>query len=683
MEQDTTIITPSINPRFYHIILLLIIILSAGIRLSALNRTVRWDEARNLQQFAQRPPSEFLFDFSDTNNHFLNSLMMHIEYRLLGNDEDWKIRIHVFVIGVLVTIATYYVGKELYDADVGLMASALSSVMYLLVEFSINARGYIIITLIYLLMIILINRLKIQTNRRGWIAIGVLSALGFYVSPIFLYSMGTLGVWMVLSILIENKGQQRRRIFIHFIGSMILGGILTLLYYIPVLMITYSTPTDYSESYIYRLSQPLENEAFFSGILPDAAKKLFDITHNGMTLPIIMMCGLGLFIAVIFHYKISKNRVPLFFAIVLWLSLQLIVQQTYILERTFTFLMPLYAIWIASGLISLAHFITRYRIPRFVIAISLSLIFTVSITYQLVSRQLLIQAVITAAMPNGREVAKILPNLIEPEDTVLLESRYSAILEYYFEKDNTSYSMIGFHPLVAEFFDEWDFSKSLYLLGTQDIIASLLMRKLPDQNFVFEPLIRITDNYNLYEIKRIPPTLEPLTNTSEVEMLWYVGKDSVTYDVDEKQTLIFDMYGNHWKILRYLHGQHWQDYQLSARIKIAETSYNFEDLLIHFRKVDGSNYSLGVNAGDESAGGGIGFRKDLDGAYFGYISSIPFTIELNQWYDIVIDIEGDTFTAFINGEQILQTTDTSLTNGSIGFLSPPESRVQIADIHLE
>jgi hypothetical protein len=690
MEQDNTIFSPSIDPRFYPVVLLLIVILTMGIRLSAINRTVRWDEGRNLQQYAQRPLSEFLFDFSDTNNHFMNTLMLHIQYRLLGNDEDWKIRVHVFVIGVLVTIATYYAGKELYDADVGLMASALSSVIYMLVEFSINARGYIIITLIYLLMIILINRLKTQTNRRGWIAISVLSALGFFVSPAFLYSMGTLGVWMLLSILFENKGQHRRRVFIYFVGSMILGGILTLLYYIPVLYFTYRTSTEFNDSYIYRLAQPLTGRDFFTGVVPEVAGEMFELVHTGMTQPLIVMSVLGLLSAIIFHYKIGKNRVPLFAAIILWLTIQLSVQQTYIIERTFTFLMPVYVILIAAGWIALVRVVTLRRIPRILIAIIMSVVMVIPIGYQLVSRELLFNAWLTASMPYGREVVDVLPDFIEsvePDKIFLLKERYVRVLNYYFSRDGIHVSMKGINRRDDLFFEDWEVGESRYLIDGHYTRFSTLMKshliELPDPNFVIEPLMELSDHYYLYEVKRTPPTLKTITDIEQVELFWFVGEQGVSYEIDDDQNLIFDMYGDRWKILRYPQGDYWQDYRLSTRIKITETSYDFEELLINFRDNGESHYSLGLKASDDSSDGFIGLRVDVNGTFLGYFSTAIVDLELNRWYDIAIDIEENIFTVFIDGEQVLQGNDLLLTKGSIGFLSSPDAKVQLSDIRLD
>lgn len=687
MEHNNTTSTPSNNTRYYHILLLLIVVLAAGIRLSAINRTVRWDEGRNLQQFAQRLPVEFLFDFSDTNNHFLNSLMMHIQYRILGNDDDWKIRVHVFIVGLLVIIATFHAGKELYDADVGLMAAALSSVLYLLVEFSINARGYIIITLIYLLMIILINRMIKQSNRRGWIGIGVLSALGFYVSPIFLYSMGTLGVWMVLSILFENRGNQRRRNFTYFAGSMVLGALLTVMYYIPLFMRSYGSSTEFSDSYVYRLTQPLENRDFLTETIPQVAQTVIELVHTGMTLPIIAMTLTGLVIAIVFHCKIGTNRIPLPPAIVVWLTAQILIQQSYIVERSFTFLMPIYAILVAAGLIALVRFLTLRRIPRLPIAITLSLIMTLSIGYELVRNNTLFNAWITASMPYGGDVADLLPEILDEDDTVMLQARYVAVLNYYFKRDGIDVTMFAIDRRDNALLENWELGESRYLIDGDYLRFSDIMEDhsiaLPDQNFVFEPVMELTDNYYLFEVTRTQPEIKAIIDAEQVELFWYVGNQSVSYKLDEAQMLTFVLDGDTWKNFHYRYGDFWQDYRLSARIKIEEPSYDFEDLLIQFRNTDDSHYSLGLKVSSESGDGFLGLRLDFNGDLLGYFATTTVPLELNQWYDIAIDVDGDTFTIFIDDEQMLQANDLVLQQGAIGFLAPPDSTIQITDISLD
>jgi uncharacterized membrane protein len=690
MNQDNTIITPSINSRSYHVVLLLIVILAMGIRLSAINRIVRLDEARNMQQFAQRTPSEFLFDFSDTNNHFLNTLMLHIQYRLLGNDEDWKIRVHVFVIGILVTIATYYTGKELYDADVGLMASALSSVMFMLVEFSISARGYIIITLIYLVLIILINRMKTQANRRGWLIIGLLSGLGFLVSLAFLYPMGTLVVWAAVSILIENKGQLRRRIFLYFTGSMILGALLTAVYYILALVITFDSWEEFNTSYIMELAQSLDYQYLVSVIIPKTARVVFWYTHMGMSSLIIMMCVFGVFIATIFHYKLSKNRFPIIVATVVSVSVQILVQQSDIFQRVFTFLTPIYAILIAAGLITLVRFVTRDRISQFYIAIFLSLIMCVPITYQLISQEVLPHAGITGYMRNADGIAKMIQETLEPGDYLLSDFTSAKLVGYYLWRNNSDIK-VNIHMLLdKEYFTRWKLGGTRYVVDKPNITLLSLVNQwgnlITEDEITFEPVTALTDQIYLYSLT-IPPALPSMPTifdtNEEVEEHWYVGKQNISYDINEDQILTFDMFGDSWKIARYRYGGLWQDYRLATRIKITETSYDFEDLLIRFRENDESYYGLGIKVGDDSNDGFIGLRLEIDGIFLGYFSTAVVDLELNRWYDITVDIEGDTFTVYIGGEQVLQGNDSRLARGTISFLSPPDAKVQITNIRLE
>jgi hypothetical protein len=669
------------TPRIYHIILFLIVCLAVGVRLSAINRTMRWDEGRTFQQFAQRPPSEFLLDYSDPNNHFLNSLMMHIQYRLLGDDEDWKLRVHVLVIGVLVTIATYYTGKEIYDADVGLMASALSSVMYMLVEFSINARGYIAITLIFLLLIILINRMKTQANRRGWLTIGCLSALGFFVSPAFLYAIGTLGLWMILSILLENKGEHRRRILSYFVGAMVLGGVLTLIIYLPALIVTYGTVSALNQGDMIQYTRPVED--FFATILPTAAKEVFELMHTGMSPWLIFVSVVGMFIAMIFHNKLSKNRFPLFLAIPLWLGIQLSIQQTVIFERVFTFLTPIYAILISAGLISTARFLTRYRIKNVLLSSFLSMVLILPIAYQLVNQELLFTAWVTASMPYGRDVLEELQGMNSVHD-ILTESRYARVLEYYIRRDSLDFPLTGLTDKGV--FENWDEGQSYYFVGGIFLRFSTIIDyhdiQLPDHNFVFEPIQPLTEHYYLYKIKRIPPTLKEITSLEQVDVFWFINPQKILYSI-KNQSLEFNMFADQWKLFWYRYGKHWQDYDLSMRIKITEPSENFEDLLIQFRNADESNYSLGLNIGAGIDEGLIGFRLDVDNTYLGYLDFTPYSLVLNQWYDITIEVENDTFTAFIDGDQVLQTSDNIIKQGAIGFKAPPDAKVQIADIRLE
>lgn len=670
----------STQSRIRHLILLLIVVFAFGIRLSAINRTMRWDEGRTFQEFAKRPPAEFLLDYSDTNNHFLNSLIMHVQYRILGDEDDWKLRVHVLIIGIFVTVATYYTGRELYDEDVGLMASALSSVMYLLVEFSINARAYIIITLIFLILIILLNRMKTQASRRGWVSIGLLSALGFFVSPVFLYSVGILGLWVFISIILENQGEHRRRVMTYFIGAMILGAILTLLIYIPAFLTTYQDVSSFEQGTVAFYVQSVDN--FWDEIIPEALNNIFNLFHIGMSNLIIIVCLVGTMIAMLFHYKFSNNKFPLFLAIPVWLSTQLMVQQTVIFERAITFLAPLYAIWIAVGLIAIVRFITWYKLSTLLISIILSVVLVIPTAYTMVRDELLFKAWITASMPYGREIAEQLPD-IEYDQVVLSDGSYAAVLDYYVKRDNIDISLRMLNQNLLETLE----------LGDRLIIIEQNFARLPwmlkqyqltlaDSNFVLEPIRQLNDLYTLFELKRIPPTLKKVTDIEDVDTVWFTNLQKTSYTVDIDNTLIFDIDTDDWEIIRYRFGDHWQDYTLSSQINIKQSTEDFAELAIYLRDANDSYYSLEFNMGDEQIEGQLSFKFELDEVASGIISQASYPLELNQWYNIKVTIEGSTLTAFIDGVKILEATSYAIKQGSIAFLVPPKTKLELKDVQL-
>ena len=47
---------------------------------------------------------------------------------------------------------------------------------------------------------------------------------------------------------------------------------------------------------------------------------------------------------------------------------------------------------------------------------------------------------------------------------------------------------------------------------------------------------------------------------------------------------------------------------------------------------------------------------------------VPGGFGLNTWYTLRLSIVGSTLTAYINGTQVAQVTDTALTNGAVGLM---------------
>ena len=87
--------------------LLGLIIAAAFLRLVFIHQPMRFDESFTFWHFASKPLVVALSSYSAPNNHLFNTLLVHIAYRLLGN-EPWILRLPAFLAGVAIVPAVYF-----------------------------------------------------------------------------------------------------------------------------------------------------------------------------------------------------------------------------------------------------------------------------------------------------------------------------------------------------------------------------------------------------------------------------------------------------------------------------------------------------------------------------------------------------------------------------------------------
>jgi hypothetical protein len=109
----------------------------------------------------------------------------------------------------------------------------------------------------------------------------------------------------------------------------------------------------------------------------------------------------------------------------------------------------------------------------------------------------------------------------------------------------------------------------------------------------------------------------------------------------------------------------WTNYRLLAEIKVTDMQ-SWSDNFLYVRYLDANNhYRLAI----QETGGSRKFllQKRVGGVYSNLGSAVGVTFNANTWYDVAVDATGSTLTAYLNGVQILQRTDTSHTAGKIGL----------------
>lgn len=179
----------------------LLVLLFAGIvlvpglllRLRFLNGPANYDEAYSLLNYAQRPWYEAVSDYSSPNNHLLNSLLMHVCYRIWGQQE-WAMRLPVLAAGVALIAAVYLWGRSWWDERGALLAAGLVACAPMLVTYSTEARGYILVAIAVVTMDGVLGLARPGRTPLAWFAAWVSMVLGFWAMPTMLYAALGCGV---------------------------------------------------------------------------------------------------------------------------------------------------------------------------------------------------------------------------------------------------------------------------------------------------------------------------------------------------------------------------------------------------------------------------------------------------------------------------------------------------------
>lgn len=167
-------------------------------RLWFINLPLRYDEATTFIEYASRPLAVGISYYSAPNNHLLHTLLVGLATRLFGESEA-VIRLPALLAGWLAVAAAYLVFRLLYHRRAGLMAAAIAAGAPILVAFAVNARGYSLITLIFLLILALLAWLREHPHPAGWAAFAVLAALGLWSVPTMAFALATTTAWWLMS----------------------------------------------------------------------------------------------------------------------------------------------------------------------------------------------------------------------------------------------------------------------------------------------------------------------------------------------------------------------------------------------------------------------------------------------------------------------------------------------------
>ncbi len=331
-------------PSVFFAAVVVIVLIVAAVRAHELDGPIRYDESWTYVDFASKPLWVGLTSYWSTNNHLFHTLLAHLSTSVWGV-QPWTLRLPVFFAGVLVVAATYAVGRRLYSAASGLMASALAAGASWLIGYSANARGYMLVTLFFLLLLLLASSLRRKRSPRRWAQFAVCGALGLYSVPSMVYPLGIVVVWLGLSILLNQRIKGRSLLLRDFLVTLAAMALLTgLLYAAPLLT---------QRTYVPReLDLGSFNEQRFASALSTYQSVAEDV-WTSLNLPwnsLAALLGVGWLVAILVRPK-PRAEVSLPLAAALWLITVLFIATTNTYQRIWSFIQPLYLIVGSAGLV--------------------------------------------------------------------------------------------------------------------------------------------------------------------------------------------------------------------------------------------------------------------------------------------------------------------------------------------
>ena len=317
-------------------------------RLIYLDRPVFHDEAKTFYAFVSKSWVDTVSNYYVPNNHVFHSILSRICFLLLGTGE-WVFRLPVFISGCLALILCYLYARSFFNKNVAIILLALITNGIPLVSYSVNARGYMLITCCFLSLLLIVKELnKNSTNIVLCVAFIVVSSVGLWTAPVMAIPLLFVFYWFLLEGGLANIFVRAKKSFV----ALLLIGSLTVILYIPVIL----------RCGIGALtSNPYVKEQTLSTVLRSLFlyfSQYWDFLTTGYTSSMSYVFILLFFIGALYHV-FNSNSKNLFLALILSFGSVFFILKRLPFDRTLLFVYPVFWTFIATGIYYILRFVSN------------------------------------------------------------------------------------------------------------------------------------------------------------------------------------------------------------------------------------------------------------------------------------------------------------------------------------
>ena len=402
-------------------------------RLAVLWQPMRYDESVTWAYFVGRPWSTIVSSYQFPNNHVFFSLLAKVTSSV-APFQPWALRLPAFLAGVAVVPLTWAVGRRFATPAIGLLGAALAAGSTTLVLYSTNARGYSLVVALFLVLLLLADHLRTSQQLSRWATFAVVGAVGLYTIPVMLYPLGVVVVWLLLAAR-QSSGAERLALAIRAVVAALTAGALALLCYVPIIR---------NAGLGALAGNKFVEASAWPTFIADIPRHLAEMVVTWSS-PFPWWAALLLVpLAVAGLRRIEPaSRPSLVLASALWCGALLLVTHRAPFVRVWLFLLPLFHLAVARGIVRVARR-TRVHLalvsPTAAIALA-ALVATLTLLGDTVRR-----SGDTGAFRSAREVTERLKDSLRPGDRVLAPIPTNGPLLYYFSARGLDTALLNTPP---------------------------------------------------------------------------------------------------------------------------------------------------------------------------------------------------------------------------------------------
>jgi 4-amino-4-deoxy-L-arabinose transferase-like glycosyltransferase len=224
-----------------------ILLLALALRIAALNGPLWFDEVVTVETHLKLGWGEMLQCYS-MNHHYLHNIAAKLTMDAFGS-EPWAIRLPALIFGVASIAAMWTLARSIAGSLPAHLTALLMALSYHHIWFSTNARGYTGLALFSTLGLLCFLRGIDAPTRRTWLAFAACLAATTFTHLTGAFFFLTLGlVWLAVLGWRAIRGRSERAYAVEPLIGFGVGGLATLILYLPVLPGVFSTVSGVSET---------------------------------------------------------------------------------------------------------------------------------------------------------------------------------------------------------------------------------------------------------------------------------------------------------------------------------------------------------------------------------------------------------------------------------------------------